>query len=51
MLHAQTLVLLTRILCPEAEISDKQKKKKTRFSIQKGTWDKKGNGVKKKKGK
>jgi len=28
MLHAQTLVLLTRILCPEAEISDKQKKKK-----------------------
>lgn len=28
MLHAQPLVLLTRILYPEAELSDKPKKKK-----------------------
>jgi len=29
MLHAQTLVLLTRNLRPDAELSDKQKKKKS----------------------
>jgi len=36
MLHAQTLVLLTPTLCPEADLSDKQKKK--RCAIDKWTW-------------
>jgi hypothetical protein len=37
MLHALTLVLLTPIICPEAELSDKKKKSFVPSTIELGT--------------